>query len=251
MINQYYLTKKLLTSKFMTDELKEDDTLDSLLFNSDDILKKSTMELYEERVESIKHLTSTNWVEDLTNISGKDITALFNQRDYILQRLSNKGYAEILIDNGHTFIEVLEGLLDVTLTHIENYEKAEKFLTDKRTVTIIVDGNNHNIIKDGKKVGIQTEVEDNIVTLEQCQRIVKNIRKFGYEPKKLHFLLSIYTETPGNDCGDFPEECLLNRDVYYYVGQNTLMIWENGRPVLQNVNGDINDDQDALADCFL
>jgi hypothetical protein len=29
------------------------------------------------------------------------------------------------------------------------------------------------------------------------------------------------------------------------------MIWENGRPVLQNVNGDINDDQDALADCFL
>jgi hypothetical protein len=242
--------KRLLTSSVATSALEqENNELDLLLFL--EIPKLSITELYNKRIDSIKYLMSTLWVEDLQNLSGSDVVNLFSQRDYIIERLSNISYAEILINNGYNFKEVLEGLVNTTLEHIEVYEKAEKLLTGKRIVTVIVDGNNHNITKDGKKVGIQTEIEDNMVTLEHCQRVTEKIQQAGHKPKKLQFMMSIYTETPGNDCGDFPEECLLNRNIYYYVEGNTLMIWEHGKPILQNINGDINDDQDALADCFL
>jgi hypothetical protein len=246
MINKYYLIKKLLTSN-LADKLEQERNEMEALF---DLPKLSVMELYDKRVEAIKYISSSIWVEDLTNISRKDVTELFNQRDYILDRLSNKSYAEILIKNGHNFKEVLEGLLDVTLDHIKNYEKAEKFLTGNRLVTVIIDGNNHNITKDGKRVVIQTEIEDNTVTLEKCKEVTEKIRSLGHEPKELKFVLSIYTETPGNN-GDFPEECLLNRNVYYYPQSNCMRIWENGVPIYENCDGIICTDQDALADCLL
>ena len=121
----------------------------------------------------------------------------------------------------------------------------------ERLVTVIVDGNNHNLMHNGKPVGIKTKITDNIVTLEKCQEVAENIRKMGHEPKKLFFMLKIFTETPGNDCGDFPEECLLNKDAYYYVESNCLRIWEYGMPVYQNCGGDICTDEVALADCLL
>ena len=246
MLNHYYLIKKLLTDKVATEELTENDEFNNLFDTP-----SSTIELYDDRVLTIRDYSKTIWIENLVNISGKDITSLMTQRDYILNKLSNKIYAETLIGNKHPFKDVLEGLLEVTLTHIENYEKAEKLLTGKRIVSVMIDGNNHNITKDEKHVCIQTEIEDNMITLEQCQKTVENIRKLGHEPKRLKFYMSIYTETEGNECGDFPEECLLDRIINYDVEGNSLMVWEKGEPILKNVNGVIYDDKITLADGYL
>jgi hypothetical protein len=248
MINKYYLIKKLLTSPVATEELNSNNDEFSQLFNEDQ--NKTVMELYNERVNVVKWLF-TDWVRDLQSLSGSDVISLFQQKDLILSKLLMTSYAETLINNGHSFKEVLEGLVETTLEHVEVYEKAEKLLTGKRVVTVMIDGNKHDIMKDGKRINIQTEIEDNIVTLEKCKEVTENIRRLGYEPKKLKFFLSIYTETSGNECGDFVEECLLNRTVNYNVATNTLMVWEDGRPILRNCDGFIDDNQDALADCYL
>jgi len=242
MINQYYLTKKLLTSNIAKEELIQDTDLDSIF--ADEVPELPKIEIFKQKVESIIHLMSTLWVEDLQSLSGADVSNLFSQRDYIISKLSEISYAETLIINGHTFKEVLEGLLGTTLEHVEDYERAEAQLTGKRIVVVMAENKE-------ARLPCKTEIEDNIITLEKCQDIVNKVKEHGFGPTKLHFFLSVYTETKGNECGDFAEECLLNRDVYYYVEGNTLMVWEHGKPVLQNVNGIINTDQGALADCFL
>jgi hypothetical protein len=119
-----------------------------------------------------------------------------------------------------------------------------------RLVTVIVDGNNHNLQINGKRAIVQTEITNNIVTLAKCQEITEKIRRAGHEPKKLDFLLSIWTETPGNEYGDFPEECLLNKEARYFVTENRLEIWENNELIYENNNGLICRDRVALADCY-
>ena len=119
-----------------------------------------------------------------------------------------------------------------------------------RLVPVIIDGNNHNITKDGKPVCIKTEITDNIVTLAKCQEITAKIKALGHNPKNLKFLLSIYTETPGNEYGDMPEECLLDKTVCYYPAKNLLRVWGKGMPVYENYDGLICNDPVALADCL-
>jgi len=246
-INKYYLYKKVLTSKACTEEL-DTKSLISELFGGEEI---TLLETYENRVEMIMQLIKTQFVEDLENINGQDIISLFAQSTSINRELAEKNYANILIQNGHKFIEVLEGLFKLTLDHINNYEEAEKQLTGTRMVTVIVDGNNHNLTIDGKRAIVQTEITDNIVTIEKCQEVTEKIKAAGHNPEKLKFMLSIYTESKDNECGDFPEECLLDRKVIYYPKSNCMRIWENGYPVYENCDGIICEDEVALADCLL
>jgi hypothetical protein len=246
-INKYYLYKKVLTSKACTEEL-DTKSLISELFGGEEI---TLLEAYENRVEMIMQLIKTQFIEDLENVNGRDIISLFAQSSSIKRELTEKNYADILIKNGHIFLEVLEGLFKVTLDHIYTYEEAEKQLTGSRMVTVIVDGNNHNLMVDGKRAIVQTEIIDNIVTIEKCQEVFGKIIAVGHTPKKLEFMLSIYTDSKGNECGDFQEECLLNRKVYYFPKSNCMRIWENGYPIFENCNGVICEDRDALADCLL
>jgi hypothetical protein len=119
-----------------------------------------------------------------------------------------------------------------------------------RVVTVVVDGNNHNLTKNGKRAIVQTEITDNIVTLAKCKEVSDKIREYGHNPTKLWFVLSIYTETPGNECMDFPEECLLDKEVYYFVKENRMEIWEKKELVYENNDGVICTDRAALADCY-
>lgn len=246
-INKYYLYKKVLTSKACTEEL-DTKSLMSELFGGEEI---TLLEAYENRAEMIIQLVNSQFVEDLENVNGKDIISLFVQSNSIKRELAEKSYADILIRNEHNFLEVLEGLFKLTLEHIETYEEAEKQLTGGRMVTVIVDGNNHNIVINGKRAIVQTEIIDNIVTIEKCQEVTQKIIIAGHTPKKLEFMLSIYTQSKDNECGDFPEECLLNRKVYYFPESNCMRIWENGYPIYENCNGVICDDPVALADCLM
>jgi hypothetical protein len=245
MINKYYLYKRILTDKALISELKEDNDF-SVLF-----APLTEEKLYQDRVSFIKH-TMNEFIQDLGTLTGKEVLDIIHQRDNIFRSLdNNENYAMILIKNGDSFIEVLETLFEVSLDYIYAYEEAAKQLTGKRLVTIIVDGNNHNIMVNGKQAKIQTEIVDNIVTIEKCQEVTEKIKATGYNPNQLEFLLSIYTESKGNECGDFPEECLLDRKVIYYPKDNCMRVLEKGVPVYENNNGVICDDVVALTDCLM
>lgn len=246
MINKYYLYKKVLTDDTLTEELKEETIFLDLGLDFPPATKK---DLFISRAEIIKYML-TEYIKELENISGKEALSLVEQRDKILRSL-NENYAELLIKNGYTFRQVLEGLFEVTLEHINDYEDAEKQLTGKRLISVIVDGNNHNITVDGKRAVIRTEIENNTVTLEKCKEVTEHIRATGHDPEKLEFMLYIYTETKGNEYGDFPEECLLDKKVSYFPKINLMRIWQDGIPIYENNNGIICDDRDALADCLL
>ena len=116
----------------------------------------------------------------------------------------------------------------------------------ERTVTVIVDGNNHNIQVNGKNVIFQTKITNNVVTLTKCQEVTELVRKYGHEPKKLVFLLQIFEEP--DDEGYAPY--ILNKEARYFVRQNRLEIWLNNELVYENNDGIICDDPVALADCY-
>lgn len=124
----------------------------------------------------------------------------------------------------------------------------------KRAVPVIVDGNNHDLIDpvNGKRLLFQTEVVNNIVTMDKCKSIIEALRnEYNYEPKSLKIDLCIYTKTPGNEYGDFPEECLLHKIVTYGVQNNRLRVWQNRDLVYENWDGEISRDPVALADTYL
>lgn len=214
-MNKYYLYKKVLTSPVCTAELE---ATEKSIFGETTI---TLMEAYKNRVETINCLARTLFVEDLVNVSGEGIKSLLNQAWSIEKELNNTHKAEILIKNGHKFIEVLEDMFGVTLAHINNYEKAEELLSGKRLVPVVVDRNNNGLAKP-----IRTEIENNEITIDKCREITSKIRALGYEPKELKFLLSIYTESEGNELGDTPEECLIKKDAYYYVESDCLKVTE-------------------------
>lgn len=245
MFNKYYLVKRILTDDFLTRELKDEDSEFDMFF-----IPSTELELYETRVRFIK-LTMDNFIKDLGTLTPDQVIDIIYQRDEILENLDDKGYANIMIKNQNPFKEILEVLLRVTLDHIYTHEEAEKQLTGKRMVTVIVDGNNHNLMINGKRAIVQTEITDNIVTIEKCQEVTEKIKVAGHNPEKLEFPLYIYTQSKDNECGDFPEECLLNRKVVYYPKTNCMRIWEKGEPVFENYNGVICDDRVALMDCLL
>jgi hypothetical protein len=244
MFNKYYLIKRILTDDFLTRDLKDEDSEFEMFF-----IPSTELELYETRTCFIK-ITMDQFIKDLGNLTPEQVIDIIYQRDEILENLDDKSYAELMIKNQNPFKEILEVLLRVTLDHIYAYEEAEKQLTGKRMVTVIVDGNRHNLMVDGKRAIVQTEITDNIVTIEKCQEVTENIKKVGHDPEKLEFMLYIYTKSKDNECGDFPEECLLDRKVVYYPKTNCMQIWEKGEPVYENFNGVICDDRVALMDCL-
>jgi len=245
MFNKYYLVKRILTDDFLTRELKDEDSEFDMFF-----IPSTELELYKTRVRFIK-LTMDNFIKDLGTLTPDQVIDIIYQRDEILENLDDKGYANIMIKNQNPFKEILEVLLRVTLDHIYTYEEAEKQLTGKRMVTVIVDGNRHNLMIDGKRAIVQTEITDNIVTIEKCQEVTENIKKVGHDPEELMFSLYIFTKSKDNECSDFPEECLLNREVRYYPKTNCMQIWEHDEPIYENYNGVICEDRDALTDCLL
>lgn len=131
------------------------------------------------------------------------------------------------------------------------YEKARKLLHGERTVTVMLDGNRTKAVVNGKPMMVKTQVWDNIVTIKKCHDIIKNLANFDCHPHKLTIDLSVYTQTEGNEFGDYPEECLLKKVVYYNVDKDKLVIWKNGLPVYENNHGVICRDSVALADCYL
>lgn len=121
-----------------------------------------------------------------------------------------------------------------------------------RKVTVIIDGNNHNIMRDGKKVTFKTEIEGNMVTLKKCQEIAEKIRELGHEPKTLKVILSKWDDEGyemGDDSKPMPRQTL-NKTAFYNVDKNTLVIWQDGEPVYANANGTICRDRVALADSY-
>jgi len=97
----------------------------------------------------------------------------------------------------------------------------------------------------------KTIIADNIVTIEKCREIIKKLNSMDCFPKKIEIDLSIFTETEGNEYGDFPEKCLLNKRVFYVVAEDKLLIWKNDMPVYENNHGVICNDPITLADCYM
>lgn len=246
-MNKYYLAEKLLTDEQLTAEL-EANSRDKLFE-----VETSVEKLYENRVDYIKSAIVERYIKPFKNISGEDVAKLISQRDCIISNLqSQKSYViDILIPNGNKFKAILEYVLGVTLEHIENYHEAEKLLKGERLVPVILDGNNTNLIVDGKEQRFGVKITDNNVTMENCHEAVKRLKELNCFPKKLEFLLSIFTKSNGNEYGDFAEECLLDKRVKYDVEENRMTIWENKELVYENNNGIVCDDKVALADCYM
>lgn len=227
---KYELEKCILTHQYITEDLSfEMDEMEKF-FNPSQT-EKTFEEVYNMKVGMIDSVIISH-IKEMPALSGKEAIELMFSRENIMKTFNQKlRYAEILHKNGHPFIKVLEELLEVSLEHIENYERAAQELKGKRIVAVVVDGNNHNLPP------LRTVIEDNIVTLEKCHELVKNIRELGHEPKDLKFLLSIFTRTDGNECGDFPEECLLNKEITYNVRYDLLQVYKDDEFIYENKGG--------------
>ena len=87
------------------------------------------------------------------------------------------------------------------------------------------------------------------ITLKRAKVIFDKARDLsGRDLTSIEICLSVYTKTPGNDCGDHSEECLVDKKWYYTAKTNSLVIWAKGMPVYANDNGVVCTDQAALYD---
>lgn len=129
-----------------------------------------------------------------------------------------------------------------------NLNDAKKLVRDTRVVPVIIDGNSTKLIVDGKEQRFGMEVTNSTVTMDMLHKAVKRLHSFNCHPKKLEVLLSVYTETDGNEYGDCPEVCVLDKTVTYDVDANCMVIKSAGMPIYENNNGIICRDHEALAD---
>ena len=238
MINKYWLYKKVLENSTLTDELKE---TPSNFFN----LSKEDM--YHQRVEDIDNYC-LSVVSKIHTLTGIEASLLMQQKDQIMKSLNEQwNIIEGALKYSRTFKEVLEEQFRVTLEHIYNYEKAEKLLTGEREVIAHLDGNKP--LNGGHPVLVKTKVYNSTISIEKFRELAERVRV--YHPTVLDVDLSVYTHTEGNEFGDYPEECLLNRKESYNISKDKLLIWENNNPVFENDHGVITNDPVALADCYL
>lgn len=132
----------------------------------------------------------------------------------------------------------------------------------KRQVTVIVDGNSGEWVSalhkkgmvspDGALTMIRTEITDNIVTLEKLKGIADYIKsEFDYVPKKLTISLSLWDAPAGEVDIDGTFVQLIDKDVYYDVSRNHMLIWQDDEPVYENNNGVVCRDRIALADTYM
>ena len=245
MINRYYLYKKILENPHLISPLQDDKDVNSLFS-----VEESQEELYNQRVDEINGFCFLT-VKNIETLTGKEAADLMQQKDCIMESLIGRwNSVNMSLNLPSTFKEALEDQFHVTQKHIYNYEKAEKKLTGKRIVTVLLDGNKTPLSVNGVQKRFGVEITDNKVGIEDCQKAVKRLAEFDCHPSKLQFMLSVYTETEGNECGDFPEECLLNCDVFYFVNENRMIIYKDDMPIFENNNGVICNDPVTLADCY-
>lgn len=84
------------------------------------------------------------------------------------------------------------------------------------------------------------------ITLKRCSEIMVQARKMsGRDLYRIEIKDSEYTITPGNECMDFPEECLKDKSYVYDAKSNCLTISDKGRIVYINEDGDILRGDDA------
>lgn len=243
-MNKYYLLKQILMNDLLTGPLDFDkNDVARILFGGEELTFE---EAYNNRKALINTAIMNRYIGGIENLTGSEALFLIKEREHILKCLEQDKYAKMLHENGNDFRYILENLLRKSIDTIIAYEEAEKLLTGKRFATVIIDNNNNNLPKP-----VKTEVINNDVTLAKCKELCENIGKFGHEAKSLIIDLSVYTSTKGNECYDFAEECLSNKRAHYNVVDNTLTIWEDGIPVLQDVNGEICTDKAVLADCLM
>lgn len=87
------------------------------------------------------------------------------------------------------------------------------------------------------------------ITLARCKEIYDAACKLsGRDLSRISICLSTYSVSPGNECGDWPEECYEDKQWDYDPARNILIGWDMGKPVYANDNGQICTDQDALCD---
>lgn len=87
------------------------------------------------------------------------------------------------------------------------------------------------------------------ITLDRCAHILSKARELsGRDLAMISIHRSIFSKTPGNECGDFPETCYLDKRWDFYPDTNSLMIYDRGEPVYSNDNGQVCTDQVALYD---
>lgn len=243
MVGKYYLYKVILRNNALTGELKDEP---ELLFSG----KMSQQDLYEQRVQDI-NANCLAAVKSIDTLTGAEANSLMQQKDRIIgSLLGHWTDIALQLNMGHSFAETLADQLDVNTDKIHTYETAEKSLVGERVVLVSLDGNHTKLIKDGKPQIVQTRIKNNFVTIEKCREIVTNLANYHCHPKKVCIDLSIFTSTPGNECGDFPEECLLNKKVFYDVKKDKMLIWQDENPVYENDHGVICDDPVTLADCY-
>lgn len=246
MINKYWLYKKVLENKYNTSELEnEHSNLSYKIFG----IHVPKEDIYNSRVNSIKDYME-RCIEEIPSLTGKEARSLLDQYNSILADLRGSWKQfEIIRNSTATFKEALEDQLGVMLWHIYDYEKAEKLFHGERNVHVNLDGNFTKCFENGKEKRIMTKVIDNNVTIEQCRNIIKMLaEKYNCHPKQIAIDLSIYTETKDNECGDFPEEFLIKKEVFYKVDNDEMTIYENDKPIYNNCHGVICDDPVALAD---
>ena len=118
---------------------------------------------------------------------------------------------------------------------------------------VIVDGNRQHLPN-----SVRTTKQD--ITIERCQEICKKIEThFEITVGKIEISLTqwdLQSLTPedyelvmSNDIG--VERIGPDKRIVYDNAQNCFQIWEDGRPIHENNNGVICDDEAALADCLM
>lgn len=84
------------------------------------------------------------------------------------------------------------------------------------------------------------------VTLTRCAALFKKAVEFsGRNLGLIELHHSIYSKTPGNECGDFAETCYLDKTYRFDPKANSLTIFDRGECVYSNENGQILRGDDA------
>ena len=140
------------------------------------------------------------------------------------------------------------------MTHAELAQRLNREIADQATVyCVTIQCDDFSKIA-GKR--LQTKKE--LVTVEKCKSIVKNIEEHhgvtvttmtvwmdewdytNITPEDYAYVLSGDTDIPMN----------INKKAVYNVKKNCLVIWQDGVPIYENNNGDITRDADVLADWY-
>ncbi len=84
------------------------------------------------------------------------------------------------------------------------------------------------------------------VTMARCKHILGVARTLsGRNLVGIDLCHSVYSKTPGNELGDFPEQCFKDKKYSYRPKENSLIISDKGRIVYMNENGSITLGNDA------